>query len=120
MTIWEITAEALAYLGVPVVANALIPESNTPMPDTFLVYSLVSSSPLLHADNLESMRMYRMQVTAYSRDGLAGLPDVPGAMVDVGFTRGPMREIPYNADTRHYGLVMEFVYYTDAEVSESY
>jgi hypothetical protein len=41
-------------------------------------------------------------------------------MVDVGFTRGPMREMPYNADTRHYGLVMEFVYYTDAEASESY
>ena len=120
MTIWEITAEALADLGVQVAANVLIPASGERLPDTFLVYQLISSPPLLHANNLEDMRMYRMQVTAYSRDGLEGLPDVASAMVDVGFTRGPMRELPYNMETRHFGLAMEFVYYTDAEAPESY
>ena len=119
-TIWEVTADALDGLGVPVAANIYIPATNEAYPDTYLVYQLISSPPLLHADNFEEMRYYRMQVTAFSRDGLAGLPDVSAAMVAVGFTRGPMREIPYDLETRHFGLVMEFVYTSDSVEPESY
>jgi hypothetical protein len=51
-----------------------------------------------------------MQVTVYSRSGLADLPDVDGVMVAAGFARGPQREIPYSFSTRHYGLALEYVY----------
>src|SRR4030043_1770490 len=103
MSIWEITEEALEVLGVPIAANVMIPASGEALPDLFLVYQLISSPPVLHADNLEMMRSYRMQVTIYSRDGLVDLPDVPGAMVYVGFTKSSIRELPYNAHTRLYG-----------------
>ena len=118
MSIWEITQEALEGLGVPMAANVMIPASGEALPDLFLVYQLISSPPVLHAEDLEIMRSYRMQVTIYSRDGLVNLPDVADEMVEAGFSRSVIRELPYNADTRHYGLAMEFVYLSDSE-SES-
>jgi len=89
MSIWEVTAAALAGLGVPIAANVMISEASAALPDLYLVYFLVSAPPSLHADNAETLRTYRMQVSAYNRAGLASLPDVDGAMVAAGFTRGP-------------------------------
>lgn len=118
-TIWDVTQEALSGLGVPVVANALIVASGASLPDVFVVYSLVSSPPIKWADDFETMRFYRMQVSIYSRNGLTDLPDVSDAMVAAGFARGPMRELPYNQETRHFGLALEFIFTTDSE-SEIY
>ena len=121
MNIWEITQEALEILGIPIAANAMIPASWEALPDLFLVYQLISSPPIRHADDLEKLRSYRMQVKVYSREGLADLPDVPGAMVEAGFSRSNIIELPYNADTRHYGLAMDFVFLSASESeSESY
>lgn len=106
MTIWEITAAALTGLGVPMAASRYI-GSNDQLPDLFLVYFLVSSPPEQHADNLETLRSYLMQVSIFSRTGLTGLPDVAGAMVAAGFTRGLERELPFNQTTGHYGLALE-------------
>ncbi|OGO35670.1 MAG: hypothetical protein A2W35_05360 [Chloroflexi bacterium RBG_16_57_11] len=117
MTIWELVEEALADLGMPVAANAMIQETGEQLPDQYLVYFLVSSPPELHADDVEVMRSYRIQVSVYSRSGLADLPDVDGAMTVVGFSRGPQRELPYNILTRHYGLALEYVY-TEIPVEE--
>jgi hypothetical protein len=121
MTIWEITQNALEGLNIPMAANVFISPTGDILPDLFLVYQLVDSPPLLHADDFEGMRYYRMQVTIYSRDGMSIYTSVANAMVDAGFTRSSMRELPYNNETRHYGLAMDFIYTTDSESeSESY
>jgi hypothetical protein len=121
VTIWEITQDALDGLGVPVAESVMISSTKVPLPDLYLVYQLIDAPPILHAEDLEVMRYYRMQVTIYSRDGLANLPNVADAMVEAGFTRSSIRELPYNIDTRHYGLAMDFIYTSDSESeSESY
>ena len=109
MTIWEITKAALTPLATPMAASRYI-GSVDQLPDLFLVYSLISSLPELWADNLETLRSYLMQVSVYSRTGLTALPDVAGAMVTAGFTKGLQRELPYNQTNGHYGLSLEFVY----------
>lgn len=121
MTIWEITRDALSGLDVPTAANVMISPTGEALPDVFLVYQLVSSPPIVHVDDFENMRLYRVQVTVYSRDGLANLPNVAGAMVDAGFSRSAMRELPYNPETRHFSLAMDFIFISDSESeSESY
>jgi hypothetical protein len=121
MTIWEITQQALEALSVPVGANVMILPTGDEFPDLFLIYQLIDAPPLLHVNDHEDMRYYRMQVTIYSRDGLADLPDVISAMVEAGFTRSSIRELPYNTETRHYGLAMEFIFTSDnVTVDESY
>ncbi len=120
--IWQIVSDALNVLGYPLAANTMIIETGGQLPDLYLVPQLISSPPVLHADNIETMRMYRVQVSIYSRDGLSGLPaSVKAAMTSAGFTASSMREIPYNPDTRHFGLAMDFIYTSDEEeLEESY
>lgn len=109
--VWTLTETALATLtGWPAYANQYLTAASGALPDQFLVYQLISSTPEQSADNVETARSYRMQVTAYSRTGLAELPDIAAAMVVQGFIPGPVRELPYNVDTGHYVLVLEFVY----------
>lgn len=110
MSIWERVAAALTGLGVPMAANVMISETGEALPDLYLVYFLVSGPPAQHADDAETLRHYRMQVSAYNRAGLASLPDVDGAMTAAGFTRGPQQELPYNPQTLHYGLAFEYIY----------
>lgn len=110
MTIWERTKAALNSLGVPLAANVYLTASGEELPDLYLVYFLVSSPPEQAADNQETLRSYRMQVSIYSRSGLVSLPDVDGAMTAAGFARGPQREIPFNQVTGHFGLALEFIY----------
>lgn len=121
MTIWEIVDLALSGIGVPYAANSMVLKTGDDLPDVFAVYQLISSPPVLHAENLEYMRSYRIQVSVYSRNGLANLPNVTTLMVSAGFTRGPITELPYNGETGHFGLALEFVYTSDSyEESESY
>ncbi|GAP11745.1 hypothetical protein BECAL_02938 [Bellilinea caldifistulae] len=110
MTIWERIYNALAPLGLPMAAGAMIVDSESERPDTYLVYFLVSSPPVQHADDNETLRSYLVQVSVYSRNGLKNLPDIAGAMKTAGFTQGARRELPYNPETRHYGLAMDFNY----------
>ena len=109
-SIWELTKTALDTLGVPVAANVYIAATNAELPDLYLVYFLVSSTPEQHADNVEKIRGNRVQVSAFTRTTLATLPDVSAAMVAAGFARGPTRELPYSQQTRHFGLAMDFIY----------
>ncbi len=111
-TIWERTATALATLTpIPYGQSTYIVASGSQLPDTYLVYQLVSSASEENADDSEEIRSWTMQVVVYCRDGLTtGMPAVATAMVAQGFTRGPQRELPYNEDTRHFGLAMEFLY----------
>lgn len=110
-TIWETTYDALDGLGYDLAANVLRVDTGSELPDEFLVYQLISDPPELHADDAETLRSYQMQVSVYSRSGLATIPAlVEAAMLAAGFTRLPSRELPYNRQTRHYGLAMDFNY----------
>lgn len=115
MSIWSITAAALASLApLPVSAGQALIASGSQLPDEYAVYFLVASTPELAADDVEKERSYRMQVSYFNRAGLGAVPDIDGAMVAAGFTRGPQREIPYDQTTGHYGLALDY-YYDEAE-----
>jgi hypothetical protein len=111
MSIWETTAAALTSLGLPLAASAMIVATGAELPDSYLVYQMISNPPALHADNLEELRWYRIQVSVYSRNGLAAIPaQVETAMLAAGYTRLEGRELPYNPQTRHFGCAMDFAY----------
>ncbi len=113
MTIWERVVAALVGISQPKADNVYQVPSGQELPDTFLVYSLVSSLPEQHADDGETLRTWRVQISIYSRSGLAGLPDLDTPMRSAGFRRGPQRELPYNQLTRHFGLALEYVFLSE-------
>lgn len=110
ITIWERTDTALSSLGVPYAASKLQIASGNEYPDLFMVYFSLPSTPEQHADDKEVLRSYTMQVNIFSRGGLINLPDVDGAMMAAGFTKGNVIEIPLDQETGHYGLGTEFLY----------
>jgi hypothetical protein len=119
--IWDLVQDALSGLGLPLAANTMILATGEQLPDEYIVHQLISSPPIVHADNFETMRMYRVQVAYYNRNGLSGMPDIKGVMVDAGFARSSIRELPYNPETRHFGLALDFIYTSDEEeLIESY
>lgn len=114
-SIWEQVAAGLAPLGVPLAANVYQVATGAQLPDLYIVYQLISDTGALYGNDLDLLRTERVQVTIWSRDGLANLPDVSGALRSAGFTRGPGRELPRSQDTGHYGLALDFYHLTDEE-----
>jgi uncharacterized protein YfiM (DUF2279 family) len=108
-TIFEITNTALANIS-PAVPIAMDEYIGDPLPDTFLVYTLISGVGEEHADNAEISRTYRVQVSIMNKDGLASLPDVDTAMLAAGFTKGPERALQKDSTTSHYGLAKDYFY----------
>ena len=114
MSIWAVVETALTGLSVPMAANVFISATGDSLPDEFLTYRLLSGTPTQHADNGEVSRQEHVQVSYYNRDGLGTVPDIDGSMVSAGFTRGPTTELPYNQQTRHFGLALEYFLLTEA------
>lgn len=109
MSIWETVQTALTGLGLPLAANTMILSTGEEYPDQYILYQLISNPPEHHADDAEKLRSYLMQVSVFSRDGLATIPtQVETAMLAAGFTRVAGRELPYNQQTRHYGHAADF------------
>jgi hypothetical protein len=109
-TIFEQIDDALATLSVPYAENQYIQETGDTLPDLYLVAMLISGVAEQHADDDETARSYRVQISVYRRNGLVDLPDVDGAMKDAGFMKGPERELPYDQETGHFGLAIDYVY----------
>jgi len=107
-TIFEITNTALGTI-TPAVTFAMDVLIGT-LPDTYLVYSLISGVGEEHADNAETARTYRVQVSIMNKDGLASLPDVDAAMLAAGFKKGPERALQKDSTTSHYGLAKDYFY----------
>lgn len=105
-TIFEKAKTALDTLSpaVPFAQDVFLGE----LPDTYLVYSLVDDVASQHADNEETERFYRIQVSQYSRNGLVSLPDVDGAMKAAGFKKSNRVKLPYDPDTGHFGLATDY------------
>lgn len=114
MSIWSDTAAALATLApIPVSADQKLIASGASLPDEFITYFLPTSTPEAHADDAEVMRSYTIQVSYFNRAGLGSVPDIDGAMVAAGFSRGPQRGIPYDQVTGHYGLALDYNYFEE-------
>lgn len=105
--IFQITNDALASINpaVPFAQNNYIGD----LPDLYLVYTLISSPPEAHFDNEETLRSCRIQVSVYSKSGLASLPDVDGAMKAAGFKPSNIRELPRSKESGHFGLAKDYV-----------
>lgn len=109
--IFAITAAALTTLGEEApFAQGTFRTTGGDLPDLYLVYQLISGSPLQHADDEEKERAYRIQVTIYSREGMDELPNVDGAMIAAGFQKGPEHGLPQDTESGHFGLAKEYVY----------
>lgn len=109
-SIWARVEAALQPLSLPLAANVYIAKTSNELPNTYLVYFLVSNPAVQHADDRETLRTYRVQVNLFTRSGLSAMPDVNGAMTAAGFRRGAARELAYDKNTRHFGLAMEFLF----------
>jgi len=111
-TIHERVKAALDTLSpaIPYALGQYLTSTGADLPDTFITYIEVSGVPEQHADNVETLRIYRVQVSIYARAGLVSLPDVDTAMLAAGFTRGPERQLAYDKETRHFGLAKDDFY----------
>lgn len=84
------------------------------LPDRYIVYFLVDDEGKTYADGAETSHEPRVQVSFFYRNksDVLTLPDkIEAAMVNAGFTRGPVGHIPYQIDTGHYGWRRDFYFY---------
>ena len=112
-TIFERVEAALGTIS-PAVSFALAPYKGA-LPDTYIVHQLIDSSPEEHADDAEAERSYLVQISIYSKAGLASLPDVDTAMTAAGFQVGSVRQLPQDQQTFHYGLAKDYTYFETKE-----
>ncbi len=105
---YELTATAMATLGVPYAADVNRDDIADPLPELYIVYSEISAIPQQSADDDETERFYRMQISVYNRAGLINLPDTDTAMQAVGFRFAGNTHLPYNDETLHYGVAREY------------
>ncbi|MBI5951903.1 MAG: hypothetical protein HY865_09615 [Chloroflexi bacterium] len=106
--IFVLTNNALAAIS-PAVPFAMDDYSGTPLPDTYIVYTLIVSPPEQHADNQETERSYTVQVNIMKTIGLTSLPDVDTPMLAAGFKKGPIRELERDQGSAHFGLAKDYV-----------
>ena len=106
--IFTVTNDALAAIS-PAVPFAQSVYLGATLPDTYLVYTLIGSPPEAHFDNVETLRSYLIQVSIFSKSGLASLPDVDTAMLAAGFQKSKLRELPRSNDSAHFGLAKDYV-----------
>jgi hypothetical protein len=105
-TIFEQIADVLILFDVPYGMGTYLCDGD--LPDQYMTYSMISGVPAQHADDAETQRIHRVQVSIYDRNGLADLPDVDAAMLAAGFEKGPERQLPRDDETGHYGLAKDY------------
>ena len=104
--IFETTKAALDTLSVPYGMGTYLCDGDLPV--QYMTYTLVDGVPTQHADDAETHRTYRVQVSLFDRNGLADLPDVDAAMLAAGFTKGPERQLPRDPESGHYCLAKDY------------
>lgn len=84
------------------------------LPDTYIVYFLVSDPPLSSADNKERSSLPKVQFSLFYRDISVAktIPDkIIAAVTTAGFKRANSGRIPRKPDTGHYGWRCDFNFY---------
>ncbi len=110
---YEMTASAMATLGIPFAADVNRATLGTPLPDLFVVFKRVSSVAQDFFDDTEKERFVRMQLSIFSRSGLVGLPDTDAAMKAQGFVFSREVELPYTDSSGHFGLARDYTILLD-------
>ena len=108
MSVYSITAAALDALDPIPNAMGVMLGSGGEFPEEYIVYTQIAGVSRQNADNREQERAYTIQVSYYSRNGLAEMPDIDGAMLAAGFQKGPERELPFNETTLHHGIAKDY------------
>jgi hypothetical protein len=109
-TVFEKVEAALGAIApsIPFAYDEYLTANGEDLPDEFLVYFEVHDAGLQHADNVETLRSYRMQISYYSRNGAPSFAIVDAAMFAAGFSKGPGGKLPRDPNTRHFGLYREY------------
>lgn len=84
------------------------------LPDTYVVYFLVSAPSVSSADNKERASEVRIQVSLFYRNKSTFLtiPDkIVAAFTKAGLCRAGEGRIPYQTNTGHYGWRCDFKFY---------
>lgn len=84
------------------------------LPDMFIVYFLISDTPLTHYDNKENIHEIKIQVSLFYRD-ISAINTIPDKIIKA-FTAAEFKcsgngRIPYQINTQHYGWRCDFNYY---------
>lgn len=82
-----------------------------PIPDTFITYQVIDKEDVAFACNLPYASLARVQMTMYSTDPAvvqSADQTLKGILLPAGFTRYSGRELPYMADTGHYGYTCDY------------
>ena len=88
--------------------------SDNQLPDSYIVYFLVSHPPGLFADNKEVSSEPRIQVSFFFRKKkalLTMMDTIKANFVKKGFVRMGEGNIPFQKDTGHYGWRCDFKLY---------
>jgi len=111
-SIFQRVAGALGTLSpaVPYRAEVFLTDSGDDLPDLFITYSLISAPPVLSADNAETLRTYRVQITINARAGLLSLPLVKQAMVAADFIPSAFRQLPFDPVSRHFRMAQDYIF----------
>lgn len=114
-TVFDRVATALATLSpaIPYALDVYLKSDAGDLPATFITYSLITGEPVQSANNVETLREYVVQVSIFSTSGLSSLPSVSTAMLAAGFVKGSERQLPRDAETRHFGLAIDYHYLED-------
>jgi hypothetical protein len=104
--IFETTKTALDTLSIPFGMGLYLCDGE--LPDQYMVFTLIDGVPTQHADDNETERTYRVQVSIFDRNGLADLPDVDVVMLAAGFKKGPERQLPRDPESGHYCLAKDY------------
>ena len=84
------------------------------LPDTYIVYFLVSAPTVSSADNKERAYQPHIQVSLFYRNirSFLTVPDqIIAAFANEGFRRAGEGRIPYQPNTGHYGWRCDFNFY---------
>ena len=84
------------------------------VPDTYIVYFLVSNPPISSADGKERASLPKIQVSLYYRD-ISVIKKIPEELITAfnaaGFRRSSTGRIPYQQNSGHYGWRSDFYYF---------
>lgn len=112
-TVFERVETALGTIS-PAVSFASAPYKGT-LPNAYITHQLINSPPEQHADNEETERSYTMQITLWDKTNIPSTDSVDAAMKTAGFEKGDVSQLPQDAQTHHYGLAVEYVYFETQE-----
>lgn len=88
------------------------------LPDTFLTYQVIAKEDIAHAGNVPYGSQARVQFTLYSTDPeivQSADETLKSILLPAGFTRLTGKDLPYAADTGHYGYTCDYKYFMEED-----